>query len=146
MIYWLYWWISVWKFVKVLDETEGGKSRGQQPLLNLHEGNALKWVHGQQTLITLKTHMWGHNWSNSHDDDDDEHVCDKGQCEWTITNPGEDREEAEGDGCSGGIWALGQRQLLWRRCLPLIGQKTEANEPQETGQTWRRETGLLHFF
>lgn len=56
------------------------------------------------------------------------------------TDPGKDREEAEGDGGSGGVGALGQWQLVGRRSLPLIGQETESNEPQEAGKTWRRDT------
>lgn len=50
------------------------------------------------------------------------------------TDPGDDRKEAESDGGSGSIRTLGQWELIWRRCLPLIGQETEANEPQEAGQ------------
>ena len=57
------------------------------------------------------------------------------------TDPGEDGEEAESDGGSGGVGALGQWQLVWRGRLPLIGQKTEANEPQETGKAWGRGGG-----
>lgn len=55
------------------------------------------------------------------------------------TDPGQDGEEAEGDGGSGCVGALGQWQLLGRGSLPLIGQKTEANKPQEAGNTWRRD-------
>ena len=51
------------------------------------------------------------------------------------TDPGQDGEEAESDGGSGGVGALGQWQLVWRGSLPLIGQKTEANKPQEAGKT-----------
>lgn len=55
------------------------------------------------------------------------------------TDPGQDGEEAEGDGGSCSVGALGQRQLLRRGCLPLIGQKAEADKPQEAGNTWRRD-------
>lgn len=51
------------------------------------------------------------------------------------TDPGQDGKEAEGDGGSGGVRALGQWQLLGRGSLPLIGQKTEANKPKEAGET-----------
>lgn len=55
------------------------------------------------------------------------------------TDPGQDGEEAEGNGSSGSVRALGQWQLLRGGSLPLIGQKTEANKPQEAGNTWRRD-------
>lgn len=55
------------------------------------------------------------------------------------TDPGEDGEEAESDGGPGSVGALSQWQLVWRGRLPLIGQKTEANKPQEAGEAWRRE-------
>lgn len=55
------------------------------------------------------------------------------------THPGQDGEEAESDGGSGGVGALGQWQLVWRGRLPLIGQETEADEPQEACKTWRRD-------
>lgn len=57
----------------------------------------------------------------------------------SYTHPGQDGEEAEGDGGSGSVRALGQWQLLRRGSLPLIGQKTEANKPQEAGNTWVRD-------
>lgn len=65
-------------------------------------------------------------------------------------SPGEGGEEAEGDDSSGGIRALGQRQLVWRGRLPLIGQKAEAHEPQEASYTGEAEvqqhstTPVLH--
>lgn len=55
------------------------------------------------------------------------------------TDPGQDGEEAEGNGGSGSVGALGQWQLLRGGSLPLIGQKTEANKPEEAGNTWRRD-------
>ena len=51
------------------------------------------------------------------------------------TDPGQDGEEAEGDGCPGSVGALGQWQLFWSCGLPLIGQKAEANKPKKAGQT-----------
>lgn len=51
------------------------------------------------------------------------------------TDPGEDGEEAKSDGGSCSVRALSQRQLIGRRRLPLIGQKTKANKPQEAGKT-----------
>lgn len=60
------------------------------------------------------------------------------------THPGEDGKEAERDGGSGCVGALRQRQLFRRGRLPLIGQKTEADKPQETCNTFEeRKTGLL---
>lgn len=47
------------------------------------------------------------------------------------TYPGEDGEEAEDDGGSGSVSAFFQRVVLRFRHLPLIGQKTEAHEPEE---------------
>lgn len=55
------------------------------------------------------------------------------------TDPAQDGEEAEGNCGSGSVGALGQWQLLRGGSLPLIGQKTEANKPQEAGYTWRRD-------
>lgn len=51
------------------------------------------------------------------------------------TDPGKDGEEAESDGGSGGVRTLGQRQLVRGGSLPLIGQKTETNKPEEAGKT-----------
>lgn len=56
---------------------------------------------------------------------------------YKCTDPGENGEEAKSDGGSSSIGALGQWQLVWRSGLPLIGQKAEADEPQEAGKTWR---------
>lgn len=61
------------------------------------------------------------------------------QCTQRQDSPGEDGEEAESDGGSGSVGALGQWQLVWRGSLPLIGQKTEANEPQEAGEARENE-------
>ena len=57
-----------------------------------------------------------------------------------VTDPGEGGEEAEGNDGSGGVRALSQWQLVWRGRLPLIGQKTEANEPEKACQACRRTT------
>lgn len=51
------------------------------------------------------------------------------------TDPSEDGEEAKSDGGSCSVRALSQRQLIGRGRLPLIGQKTKANKPQEAGKT-----------
>lgn len=51
------------------------------------------------------------------------------------TDPSDDGEEAKSDGGSCSVRALSQRQLIGRGSLPLIGQETKANKPQEAGQT-----------
>lgn len=55
------------------------------------------------------------------------------------TDPSQDGEEAKSDGGSCGVGALGQRQLVRRGRLPLIGEETKAHEPQETRQAWRHD-------
>lgn len=51
------------------------------------------------------------------------------------TDPSENGEEAKSDGGSCSVGALGQRQLIGRGRLPLIGQKAKADKPQEAGET-----------
>ena len=53
------------------------------------------------------------------------------------TYPGEDGEEAEKDGGSGGVGSFVQRVVLLFRNLPLIGQKTETNEPDQRPECCR---------
>lgn len=58
------------------------------------------------------------------------------RCHGFSTHPGEDGEEGEGDGCSGCIPSLVHRVVLCFGSLPLVGQKAEANEPQECPKGW----------
>jgi len=52
------------------------------------------------------------------------------------THPGEDGEERECDGCSRCIPSLIHWVVLFFWSLPLVGQKAEANEPQECPKGW----------
>lgn len=56
--------------------------------------------------------------------------------------PGEDGEEAEGDGRPGRVTALLQRVVLRLRHLPLVCQETEAHKPHEGPECWKEETVL----
>lgn len=58
------------------------------------------------------------------------------RCHGFSTHPGEDGEEGERDGCSGCIRSLVHRVVLFFGSLPLVGQKAEANEPQECPKGW----------
>lgn len=56
----------------VLDSRQSVRGTGQEPLLILHEGNALKSVHCQQTLIALEyTHT---HTDQTHKDDEHRHT------------------------------------------------------------------------
>lgn len=53
------------------------------------------------------------------------------------TYPGKDGEEAEEDGGSGGVGSFVQWVVFLFRNLPLIGQKTETNEPDQRPERCR---------
>lgn len=57
--------------------------------------------------------------------------------------PGEDGEEAEGDGRPGSIAALPQRVVLWLGQLPLVCQETEAHKPHEGPERWEKRAGMM---
>lgn len=55
--------------------------------------------------------------------------------------PGEDGEEAEGDGRPGGVTALPQGVVLRLGHLPLVRQETEAHKPHEGPERWKKVQG-----